>query len=195
MARARWIGLLGVACLLAGLLGCEERTCGTSRYWVGGADYVTALEPCDAFGGSYGRHFPNAPFTQLYLSPDAGEVSAVTGFILDFTPGAGVVFRTDHLRAREVMDMQHLAGFGFHDPTGSGAFPSEQPLTFGVLEVLDGPRQRNDQDEFRLRWNLTMGDLAEPHLGGFQNHVGEAWVSFDTGVVPWDDTLAPPDAE
>ncbi|MEZ4317988.1 MAG: hypothetical protein R3F61_10810 [Myxococcota bacterium] len=187
---------IGAALTAGALVAACGEPCGESRYWVYGDDYVTRYETCSSIGGSFGLSYANAPYTIFLLDGSSGDVSSSTSFALDYTPATRIVFGTDHLVSGEVMDMRHLGGTGFHDPTGTGQLPVEKPLTFGVIEVLDGPRERGDRVEYELDWDLTIGELAEPHQGGFQRHVGTTWIHFDTHPSFWEEGVdtPPPDA-
>jgi hypothetical protein len=181
------------------LAGCVPSDCGYDSYWVGGDSYVQLQQECSSIGGSFGFHFANAPVSTILFEGTTGDVGSDVGLILDLTPATRLFFRTDHLEVGTRLDMTQLAGTGLHDPSASGALPVEAPLVYGVVEVLAGPRTRDGNDEYRLSWNLTYGELAEPHAQGFQRHVGETWIDFGISPTSWNPgeagQVAPPDLE
>jgi len=198
----RWLPLFALA-----EFGCGYRTCGTIEYWTSRVDdrldengdsYIDRIEACGDDYGSWAYFYDNG-YTQLLLDSSSWDMGDAVDVAYDYLPITELVFLPEHLEVGEVMTLDHLDGYGSHKPAGDQNTPNHTyPLTAARIEVLKGPKEDNfDGENYKLKWEITFGEVTDEMPKGFQRLEGEDWINFTTWGE-WDPAehngIQPPDA-
>jgi hypothetical protein len=183
--------------LVAGALaGCGYAPCGTVQLWTGtsrdarfdrdGDGYLDLIEGCGAMAGSNGANYRNG-LSWLDLTMDLWDLKDAVAVSSDYLPTTVLVFRTELLSKGRVLDASMVGGGGWHKPDacGSACIATTWPVTDVRLEVLDGPLSTGDPEyvEWRLRWDVTVGNVSTTAPRGAQHFEGEDVVSFGAELM------------